>query len=285
MTPALAVFAGLFGALVGSFLNVVIHRLPQGEPIGWSRSKCPSCGSMIRWHDNIPIVSYLVLLGRCRECRWRIPLRYPLVEALTAAIFALAVARVVALGWAPAVLAWFVCAAFAAVLIAASGIDFLHKILPDKLTLVVGPIVALVGAVGVPGIHGTAIFGHELTPEIKPGLASLIVGLVGAAVGGGIILTIRQLGTWLLKREAMGLGDVKFMAMCGLLLGPGAVMLAIGCAMVGGAFIGVAIWAVTRNREIPFGPFLAAGALAVLLYGGPIDHFVFEVYPRWVQGG
>ena len=120
---------------------------------------------------------------------------------------------------------------------------------------------------------------------MKPGLASLVVGLAGIVVGGGIIWSIRALGTLLLRREAMGLGDVKLMATSGLLLGPQGVLLAIGCALVGGSVLGLVIWAVTRNREIPFGPFLALGVLAVLFYGGPIEHFVLVTYPEWVRGG
>ncbi|MHC4222978.1 MAG: prepilin peptidase [Planctomycetota bacterium] len=285
MTTLLALLATGMGAIVGSFLNVVIYRLPRSEPMGMVRSKCPSCGTIIRWFDNIPLVSYLALLGRCRDCRWRIPLRYPLVEALTAVLFGLCVLRVDALSWEPPLLAWAVCVAFAAILIAASAIDFTHKLLPDKLTLIALPVVGLIGSLGVPSIHGTVLFGHPLEGAVKAGMASLVVGLAGAVVGGGIILAVRQIGTLIVRREAMGLGDVKFMAACGLLLGPGATLLAIGCAMVSGAFLGVLIWILTRNREIPFGPFLALGALAMLLYGGPIEHFVLEVYPTWVRGG
>lgn len=284
MTAVFPVLAGIMGALIGSFLNVVIHRMPLGESMGFSRSKCPGCGATIRWFDNIPLLSFLVLRGRCRACGWRIPLRYPVVEAATSALFVLAAMRTRDFGWEPWPLAFGVSAAFSALLVAASFIDMAHKILPDKLTLRAGPIIALIGALGVPAIHGTVLFGHELGGSIKPGLASLLVGLAGAVVGGGIILSIRQLGSWLLKKEAMGLGDVKFMAMAGLLLGPGPVVFAIATAMVGGSVLGVVIWAITKNREIPFGPFLAAGCLAVLFYGGAIDHFVFEVYVPWARG-
>lgn len=286
MTAVLIVLAAVFGSLIGSFLNVVIYRLPRDQPLGLlrrTRSKCPNCDATIRWHDNIPLLSYLALAGRCRACRWRIPLRYPIVEAVTAAVFALAALRALQLPWHPRWLGFLVAAAFGAVCIAASAIDFQHKILPDKLTLRVGPVIGLIGAVFVPGFHGTAVFGAELA-GMKPGLASLVVGLVGGAVGAGVIYAIRAIGSLIVRREAMGLGDVKFMGMCGLLLGPGSALLAIGVAMVGGAVLGVGIWIVTRNREIPFGPFLALGALAVLLYGAQIDTFVFETYPGWVTG-
>ena len=286
MTALLIGLAAVFGSLIGSFLNVVIYRLPRDEPLGLlrrTRSKCPSCDATIRWYDNIPLLSYLVLGGRCRACRWRIPLWYPLVEAVTAILFAVCAMRAQQLPWHPRWLGFGVAAAFGAVCVAASVIDFQWKILPDKLTLRVGPVICLIGVVFVPGFHGTALFGAEIT-GMKPGLASLVVGLAGGAVGAGVIYAIRWLGSLLVRREAMGLGDVKFMGMCGLLLGPGPVLVAIGVAMVGGAVLGVLIWIVTRNREIPFGPFLALGALAVLLYGAQIDTFVFETYPGWVTG-
>jgi len=285
----LPVMAGLFGLIVGSFLNVVVHRLPLGEPLGLfrkTRSQCPECAARIAWYDNLPLVSYLVLGGRCRACRWRIPLRYPLVEAVTGGLFFLAAVRVEELSLSPPWLAWAVIAAFTAICIAASAIDFKHKILPDVLTLRAGPVAALVGAVAVVGIHGTVLFGHDLAAgSMKPGMASLIVGVAGAITGGGIIWLIRALGTLALRREAMGLGDVKFMAMAGLLLGPVPTLFALVVALVGGSVLGVAIWIATRNREIPFGPFLALGVLAVLYYGGPVETFITVTYPNWIRGG
>jgi leader peptidase (prepilin peptidase)/N-methyltransferase len=280
--------AAAFGAIVGSFLNVVVHRIPRDEPLGLfrkTRSCCPSCKAGIAWFDNVPLVSYLVLLGKCRACGWRIPVRYPLVEVSCAALFALAAMRTDALGWTPAWLAFAVAAAFSAICLAATAIDFEHKILPDELTLRAGPVVGLVGALFIPGFHGTELFGYALVPTLKPALASLVVGLAGAAMGAGIIGLVRWVGTLIVRREAMGLGDVKFMLMCGLLLGPWGSVLAIMVAMVGGSVLGLLIWAITRNREIPFGPFLAMGALAVLFYGPGIDHLIRVTYPAWVRGG
>jgi leader peptidase (prepilin peptidase)/N-methyltransferase len=286
--PILATMAAALGAIVGSFLNVVVHRIPRDEPLGLfrkTRSYCPSCKATIRWFDNIPILSYLRLLGKCRACGWRIPVRYPLVEASCAALFALAAVRTPVLGWSPVWLGFAVSAAFAAICLASTAIDFEHKILPDELTLRAGPVVGLVGCLFLTKLHGTRILGHDLAVGMKPALASLLVGLAGALVGGGIIAAIRWLATLIARREAMGLGDVKFMAMCGLLLGPWSTVLALIVAMVGGSVLGIGIWAVTRNREIPFGPFLALGALAALFYGQWIDHVIFEAYPAWVRGG
>ncbi|MGQ0612744.1 MAG: prepilin peptidase [Planctomycetaceae bacterium] len=285
MTPLLLAVAAAFGAIVGSFLNVVIYRLPRGEGVGAGRSKCPACRRVIPWHDNIPVVSWLLLRARCRACGGPISFRYPLVEAMTAAVFLLTALRVEALGWDPPLLAFLVCSAFASVVLAASFIDLDHKILPDKLTLRAGPAVALVGAVGVPAIHGQSFWGIDLSTGMKPGLASLLVGLAGALVGGGVILLIRQLGSWMMRKEAMGLGDVKFMAMCGLLLGPGPVLLAIWGAILLAALLGAGIWIVTRNREIPFGPFLGLGALAVLYFGPSLGRFLLVDLPSRLRGG
>jgi leader peptidase (prepilin peptidase)/N-methyltransferase len=287
VTAMLVAMAGAFGLIIGSFLNVVVHRIPRDEPLGLfrrTRSYCPSCKAGIRWFDNIPVFSYLFLLGKCRACGWRIPVRYPLVEASCAALFVLAALRTDALGWTPAWLAFVVTAAFSAICLAATAIDFEHKILPDELTLRAGPLVGLVGVFFVQDLHGTALFGQALVPTLKPALASLVVGIAGAAMGGGIIALIRWLGTLIVRREAMGLGDVKFMAMCGLMLGPWEAALAIMVAMVGGSVLGLLIWAITRNREIPFGPFLAMGALAVLFYGREIEHLILVSYPAYVRG-
>jgi leader peptidase (prepilin peptidase)/N-methyltransferase len=284
LTTLLAFMAGCAGAIIGSFLNVVIYRLPRGIKIGMSRSQCPDCGTVVNWYDNVPLVSWIVLLGRCRSCGWRIPLRYPLVEAITAALFAALVFAVQRRGWDPPAVAWAASAAFAAVVVAAAFIDWDHKILPDTLTKRVGPVIALVGVLVVDGFPPPEVFGADLTESMKPGAAALVAGLAGAAAGGGLILAIRQLGTWILRKEAMGLGDVKFMAMAGLLLGPDQVLLATAVALLVGALIGLVIWAVTRSREIPFGPFLAVGVMATLLYGPQIEHVLLDVYPAWVTG-
>jgi len=284
VTGVLAAFAGVLGALVGSFLNVVIHRLPRGERFGMSRSHCPKCGALIRWFDNVPILSFLWLLGRCRSCRARISVRYPIVEIATATLFSLSFLRAVDLEWEPVLLGFATAAGFAAVVVAAAFIDLQHKILPDRLTLRAGPVFGLIASVGVPGIHGLSFFGVDLSGTMKPGLGSLVVGLLGAVAGGGVILLLRQVGTWIARREAMGLGDVKFMAMCGLLLGPGPVLMAIWAAILLAAVIGVAIWAITRSREIPFGPFLGLGALATLYAGDAIETLLLRDLPALLRG-
>jgi leader peptidase (prepilin peptidase)/N-methyltransferase len=288
VTTVLVAFAAGFGAIVGSFLNVVIHRLPRDEPLGLftkSRSACPECGTTIRWYDNVPLLSYAVLRGRCRACGWGIPWRYPLVEALSAVLFAVCAWRAIALDWRPLLVAILVAGSFSALLLAAAAIDIRHQLLLDKLTLRAGPVIALVGVLAVPALPGTALFGHDLAgSSIKPGLVSLLVALAGAGTGAAVVGLIRWVGSLIMRREAMGLGDVKLMGTCGLLLGPAGVLLALGVALLVGAVLGLLIWAVTRRREIPFGPFLALGAWSVMLFADPIRHFVFVTYPHWVAG-
>lgn len=288
MTTVLVLFSAGFGAIVGSFLNVVIYRLPRDEPLGLfrkSRSACPECGATIHWYDNVPLLSYAVLRGRCRACGWRIPLRYPLVEALNAALFAACAWRAIALDWRPLLVVILVSGSFSSLLLAAAAIDIRHQLLLDKLTLRAGPVIAVLGVLLIPALPGTVLFGHELAgASVKPGLASLLVALTGGAVGAGAVGLIRWLGSVVLRREAMGLGDVKLMGTCGLLLGPTGVLLALGVAFLVGAVLGLLIWGVTRRREIPFGPFLALGAWFVMLFADPIRYFVFVAYPGWFAG-
>ncbi len=268
MTEAIALFFAGLGAIVGSFLNVVIHRLPRAEPMRlMGRSMCPSCGQVIAWHDNLPLLSYLLLRGRCRRCRWPIPVRYPAVEALGAVLFALAFLRGEALAWTPLLPAVALSAAFLASLVAAAIIDLRHRILPDLLTLKVALPIALVASATIPALHGTSLFGVSLASAGKPGLASLLVGGAGAVVGGGTILLARAVGGRLLRREAIGLGDAKLMAACGVMVGPEGALLSIAIASLLGSVVGVGFRLATRRREVPFGPFLATGVAISLLTG------------------
>jgi len=282
MTATLAVFAGAFGTLIGSFLNVVIYRLPRGERFGGaSRSQCPQCKALIHWYDNLPLLSYLVLRGRCRACGWRIPVRYPLVEALTGALFAACMLRAVAAGWQPVLLAGLLTGGFAAMLVAASFIDLAHQLLPDALTLRTGLPLAAITVLLVPRLHGTALLGSDLAAGgMKASVASLVVGAAGAAVGGGLLMLIRVIGGRLARREAMGLGDVKLMAACGLLLGPEGTIQALFSALLIGAVVGGGTWLLARRKEMPFGPFLAVGTLLILLWQEPVTRIFRLVFGR-----
>jgi leader peptidase (prepilin peptidase) / N-methyltransferase len=237
----------VFGVMVGSFLNVCIGRLPAGESIVSPGSHCPSCGAPIRWFDNVPIISYLMLRGRCRSCRSGISLRYPLVEAITAAAF-----LVDGLLFQHDLLLLVQRLVFTGLLIVLFGTDLETQRLPNVLTLP-GVLVGLIFSLGVP-----------------PGFQSCAIG---ALLGGGLLWAVR----WGWKRatgvEGMGLGDVKMLAMIGAFLGWQQVWTVLVFASVGGALVGVALTMLGRrslHSRLAFGTFLAAAAYAASLFGEPL---------------
>lgn len=238
--------AGLFGAIIGSFLNVVIYRLPRGQSLVHPPSRCRACGYSLRWFDNIPIVSWLLLRGRCRSCGVAVSWQYPIVEFITAVLF-LVVAWQTPIGSLLAARLLLVC-----VLIVLFGIDLEHQILPNSITLpgiVVGLLFSLVNP---PGWQAAAI---------------------GAVVGGGILYGIAW-GYYLWRREeGMGMGDVKMLAMIGAFLGWKAVLLTLVLGSFSGAIIGVLLMSMQKGDmkfALPFGTFLALGSLAAMLFGDPL---------------
>jgi leader peptidase (prepilin peptidase)/N-methyltransferase len=241
-----AFFLFVLGGVIGSFLNVCIHRLPRGESIVRPRSRCPSCAAPVRASDNIPILSWLSLGGRCRSCGWRIPLRYPLVELATAALFAGGAL------WFGAEPRFAVFLPFVAICIALFVIDAEHQLLPDLLTL-----------------PGTAL-GLLLSPW-NP-LVDLRGAAVGALLGAGVSSAL--IGVyWLIRhRQGMGWGDVKMLAMIGAFLGWEMTLLAI----VLSSLLGIAWWALWQaggrglQEVLPFGSFLALGAIGCLWFGDPV---------------
>jgi leader peptidase (prepilin peptidase)/N-methyltransferase len=269
------VCAGLFGAMFGSFLNVVILRLPEKKSLVWPGSSCPKCGAKIRSFDNVPILSWLILGGRCRDCRAPISVQYPIVEALTAAL-------TLATAWrfllAPAQPDW---ARFAAAellvlaLVPVTFIDLRLTIIPDRITkpgMVAGPLLSL----AAPALHRT----EWLTGEgLSAPVAALLLSLLGMAAGAGSIWGMGVLGTALFRKDAMGFGDVKLMGMAGAFVGPVGVLLAILIGCVIGSVGGILAWLVTRSRYIPFGPFLSAGTVIVLFFYDEVWHFITVTYP------
>ncbi len=239
--------AAIFGAIAGSFLNVVIIRLPEGRSIVRPASACGACGTPIRWYDNVPVLAWLRLLGRCRTCGSRISIQYPLVEAFVAL---LAVAAVRTFGpTLDAGLAF----AFLAALVAVSGVDLKVREIPD--------------AVSLPGI----LLALAVSPwsGLVPGPAS---ALVGALAGMGGLFLVASVYEWLRDREGMGLGDVKLLGFIGAVLGWEALVPAVLVAAVAGAAVGLGLMVALRRRDlglaIPFGPFLAAGAAVCLFWPG-----------------
>jgi leader peptidase (prepilin peptidase)/N-methyltransferase len=244
--PAAAVvgYVAAVGLIVGSYLNVVIHRLPLGLSTVRPRSRCPRCGAAIRATDNLPVLSWLLLRGRCRDCRAPISWRYPAVEATASTLFVASFAR---FGLHLETLSAI---ALSCLLVTLAAIDIDHLYLPDRLTL--GGIAA-----------GVAL-------QVASDTGSLARALQGAFVGGGVLLVVA--GAWLLAtgREGMGLGDAKMLAMIGAFLGWPGVAVTLVVASATGAAAGVALLAGRRidlQARLPFGLFLALGGLAALFLG------------------
>jgi leader peptidase (prepilin peptidase)/N-methyltransferase len=245
-----AVFA--FGAIIGSFLNVCIVRLPEARSVVRPPSHCPVCRRDIAWYDNVPVVSYLLLRGRCRTCDTRISPLYPVVELLTGA---LAVALWLRLGPTLAFAGYF---AFAAALVTITFIDLDHRIIPDVISLpgiVVGLVVSLI------------------SPLVTP-----LDAVLGALAGGGVLLAIAFGYQAIRGQEGMGGGDIKLLAMIGAFLGWRSVFVTLMVASLIGSLIGIGVMLYQRadtKLAIPFGPFLAGGALVSLFFGDRILAFYF----------
>ncbi len=227
MTPADVIHAGAFaaGAIVGSFANVCIHRLPRGESVVTPPSRCPACGSRIRFYDNVPILSWLVLRGRCRSCHAPVSVRYPLVEGMTALGFLGA-----SLTWGPSAeaLAGMLLGAASLILVAT---DLESRILPDEITLGTLALALLLAAVRDVG-------GRPPGQPFRAGASVTLEALLGAAVGAGFLLAVRALYLRFRGMEGMGLGDVKMIAMIGSLTGPAGVVVALFLASLCGTILG-----------------------------------------------
>ena len=259
----------LFGLLWGSFLNVVIHRLPLGESVVKPRSRCPGCKKLIKWYQNIPVVSWVLLRARCASCGKTISARYPLVELLTGVLFTLAAA------WRPdPVLLWPFHFWFMGALIASTFIDLDHWILPDKITL---PGILV-------GIAAT-VWGAYLKPDIgaygpiwEGLLWALGSSLLGVLIGGGILYLV----AWGYKAysgiDGLGGGDIKFLAMVGAFLGARGALATLILSSFLGSLLGIFLIALRGKKggtAIQFGPFLALGALAAFFFGDTLWKWYF----------
>lgn len=269
-------FAGSFGLVVGSFLNVVVWRLPRGESLSRPPSHCPRCARAIRWFENIPVFSWLMLRGRCRGCREPISFRYPLVELFTGLLFVAAWHS-----WHEHLPTAAVVAAALAALVAISFIDWEHKIIPDAISKP-GLVLGLVAAIWTRfPMRPASLFGG-----LPPWLDRLSLALAGAAMGAGILLAIRWLASALKKREAMGLGDVKLLAFIGALIGPLHVLLGLTIACVGGSVVGIAIVLVGRLRALPCTATFSSGGEVVgrsrVRFKG--EHLVVDDVPQRAAG-
>jgi leader peptidase (prepilin peptidase)/N-methyltransferase len=240
-------FVFILGLVLGSFANVVIYRFQKGENVAYPRSRCPNCQTLVAWYDNVPVLSWLLLRGRCRACKNAISVRYPIVELLTGALFALIFLKH-GMTWSTLeylILAWG--------LVVVSFIDFDLMILPDVFTLS-GIVIGLLGA--------------ALNPE-----RSFSASLIGVLIGGGFLWAVAYLYLIVRKEEGMGGGDIKLLAWLGAVLGWTAVPFIVLVSSLLGSVVGLAL-ALRRQAGlksvIPFGPYLALAALLFLLGGDRI---------------
>ena len=268
-------FVATFGAIIGSFLNVVIHRLPREESIVFPNSRCPSCSALIGPVDNIPLLSYAILRGRCRQCRAPISWRYPAVELMTALLYAAVFLVDVYLrgGMTYTILFDLI---FVSAIVALIFIDAEHMLLPNAITYP-GIVFAIVARLALPYLVGPYSF--DDLPSLWYGplsnmpiwAASLIGAALGALVGGGSLWLMGWLWERLRGVEAMGLGDVKMMFMVGAYLGWRVTILTIFLGVLSGSIIGVGMMARRRERDLqmqlPFGIFLGIGSIFALLLG------------------
>ena len=256
MTPdtIVTVAFAIFGLCIGSFLNVVIHRLPRGASVVTPPSRCPGCNYQLQWSDNVPVLSWVFLRGRCRKCKAPISIRYPIVEILTMLMFLL---HLWLFGWSALMV---VRVAFATAMIALFAIDLEHHLLPNAITLpgiVVGLIVSLV---------------------LPPGILDSILGTL---LGGGVLWAIGEAYYRYSGQEGMGGGDVKMLAMIGAFLGWKLVLVTLVLSSIGGSLIGVLVIAIKRGgmkHALPYGTFLALGALAASLVGDRILAWYLGMY-------
>ena len=233
MPLLLLVYAAVVGAAVGSFLNVCVYRWPEDLSVVRPRSRCPRCETPIRWHDNVPVIGWLLLRGRCRSCGERISVQYPLVELVTAALWVLSVVR-----FGPTWQALSM-AVFLTILLGIALADARTYIIPDQFTL-----------------GGLAV---GLALAFAPGGIRPLPSILGAALGFGLLWLVAVVGEWAFRKPAMGGGDIKMMAMVGAFLGPVGVLLTLFL----GALVGTLIFApisMRTGRLVPFGIFLALGA-------------------------
>jgi len=242
----------LFGLVIGSFLNVCIYRVPLGKSIVFPPSSCPACGFRIKPYHNIPVISYILLKGRCASCGVSISPVYPLVELLNGLLYAAALYRFGLGGEA------FLAMALLSAFIVVAFVDLEHQIIPNEITyagiplgLVLGPLVFHTGFVN---------------------------SLLGVAIGGGFLFSVGFIFSIIIKTEALGFGDVKLMAMIGGFLGWKMVLLTILLGSLTGAVVGIGLIAIKkkdRRAMIPFGPFLVTGAIIALFYGREIMGLYF----------
>jgi leader peptidase (prepilin peptidase)/N-methyltransferase len=254
METVIIVFLAGMGLAFGSFLNVAIYRLPRRESLMWPASHCTSCSRPLAWFENIPLFGWLALGGRCRTCKARISVQYPIVELLTGAVF---VAGYFIYGWTPLLAVRLL---FAVAMIVLFAIDLHHQILPNVITL--------------PGI----VIGFVASLFLPPGWLSSLIGILA---GGGVLFAISEIYYRTRGHEGLGMGDVKMLAMIGAFLGWPLMLLTLIIASFSGSIVGVGLLASGRGSmkfALPFGTFLAIGAIVAAVAGDPILDWYLGYY-------
>ncbi len=256
MLPFWQVVVFLFGACIGSFLNVCIYRIPRGETVVTTPSHCPKCDYSIAWYDNIPLLSWTLLNGKCRKCRTPISYRYFMVELITAILFSLIWFKVF-MHHQPIemIIPYFIVLAFT---VTTSFIDYDCRIIPNETTYSVA-ILGLIFSTIFPIIHGQTLW-----------YQGLCFSFAGLLIGGGCLLIFSLLGKWIFKKDALGLGDVKYIAAIGACLGWQACFATVLFGSILGSIIGLGMILCKgkeNGRYIPFGPFLAIGTIIWMIYG------------------
>ncbi|MBI5779707.1 MAG: prepilin peptidase [Planctomycetes bacterium] len=272
----------LFGIIIGSFLNVCIFRLPrEGMSILKPGSFCPACKIPIRWYQNVPLFSFIILGGKCAQCSARIPLRYPLVEFLTGALFVLSAYWYLAPFDSPAdgerIVRFAVTIYLASILVVATFIDIDFRIIPDELT-VSGIILALLVSALFPLLHKPVF---QALPSFANGLFSSLAGII---VGGGVVYLVGVFGKLVFRKDAMGFGDVKLMAFLGGFLGWESTLYIFIVACFIGSIIGITLYFITKDHYIAFGPYIALAALVVMFFKPQITDIAFHRYPEFIRG-
>ena len=255
MTESMAIgVVAALGLTIGSFLNVCIYRLPRGESVVTPPSRCPGCGQGLRWFDNVPVLGWLLICGRCRHCRTAVSPMYPIVESVTTLLFLLQLWQI---GWQPLLAVRLL---FVSAMVVLFVIDLQHRILPNAITLT-GIVVGLVACL-----------------FLEPGWRS---ALIGVAAGGGVLWVVGEAYFRLRGEEGMGFGDVKMLAMIGAFLGWQLMLVTLLTASLTGSIIGGAMIAVDRGNmkyALPLGSFLAVGAIVATHVGYPLLEWYIGFY-------
>lgn len=260
------------GLVIGSFLNVCIYRIPKNKSLLWPHSFCPHCKEPIKWFDNIPVISYILLLGRCRTCKNKLSVRYPIVELLTGCIFLL-LYYIFIVCRSESLCVFFGYLVLCCALIISTFVDFELRIIPNEITFVGIPLFIIFSIV-CPGLHHAQGTLRNFLLIDTHRLDAFIASLIGTFTGGGLIFLCGVMGKLLFKKEAMGFGDVKLMSMIGAIVGWKLAVAVFFVAPFFGLMMAIPVLLFKKSHLIPYGPFLSAAALVCICFQ---DYFISQI--------